>query len=656
MAANDEIIVKFRADVAEANTKLSELESKVNSLSKTFEKGQTKINNSTTKTTASFNTLGHSVNQLTRELPAFTLSAQTGFLALSNNIPMLADQINILRQRNLELVKSGQSAIPIWKSLGSALLSWNTLISLGITLITVYGKEIGDWVSGLFKAEKQLSRTAEIQDKLNKVNEKAIENSLKEKTEMLILLGIAKDTTRNYDERKNAVDKLQKLYPTFLGNLSDEKILTGDVTNEVNKLTESLLKRARAEAAVAEIVENEKKIIQLSKQVKGVTELIKTEENRLALAKKAQELSQYNYRTQESTINASIKSQKDLDNSRKEAASIAAEIADLQAQNNELLKQGADGTAEFIKAENIRSKQRKVEKLEIKEIDDELEQVYITTQKIAEINQDFEFISEQDLANADALKKKWDDIAKLRSLAFNSSIDISSNLVEVANNLTETEIQRIEATKQSELDALDAKLKRGVINEEKYARDKMRIEKSNDDQIKELKAKQLNREKAVASFQAIIKGGLATLQAFLELGPIAGALTALSVASQVAAIQSEPIPQFEKGGIINGKRHLQGGVLIEAEGGEFINNRVSTMRYKEELESANNMTLDKLIHRKYVIPQLKRQEKQIVQSLTNNFNDTNLIASDVKNREILREIRDALRSQNSYKNIRFKNV
>ncbi len=656
MAANDEIVVKFRADVAEANAKLSELESKVKSLSDTFQKGQDKIKNSTNKTTVGFNNLGHSVNQLTRELPAFTNSAQTGFLALSNNIPMLADQINILRQRNLELVKSGQSAIPIWKSLGSALLSWNTLISLGITLITVYGKEIGAWVSGLFKAEKQLTRTAEIQEKLNKVNEKAIENSLKEKTEMLVLLNIAKDTTRNYEERKNAVDKLQKLYPTFLGNLSDEKILTGDVTNEVNKLTESLLKRARAEAAVAEIVENEKKILQLSKEAKEVTKLVQQNEKRFEQNKRITDINLQSYKLQEISINNEIQAQNDLQSSRLKAVSIVAQIADLQAQNNELLKQGADGTAEFIKAENIRSKQRKVEKLDIKEIDDELERVFITTQKISEINQDFEFVSEQDLANAEAIKKKWDDIAKLRSLAFDSSIEISGNLVQVANNLTETEIQRIEAVKESELNALDAKLKRGVINEEKYAREKMRIEKSNDDQIKVLRAQQLNREKAIASFQAIVKGGLATLQAFLELGPIAGALTALTVASQVAAIQSEPIPQFEKGGIINGKRHLQGGVLIEAEGGEFINNRISTMRYKEELESANNMTLDKLIHRKYVIPQLKKQEQKIVQSLTTNFNDSNLIASDVKNRELLREIRDALKSQNSYKNIRFKNV
>jgi len=38
-----------------------------------------------------FNVLGNSVNQLTREMPAFTYSVQTGFMALSNNIPIFTD-------------------------------------------------------------------------------------------------------------------------------------------------------------------------------------------------------------------------------------------------------------------------------------------------------------------------------------------------------------------------------------------------------------------------------------------------------------------------------------------------------------------------------------------------------------------------------------
>ena len=54
--------------------------------------------------------LGNSINQLTREAPAFAVSMQTGILAVSNNIPILADEIANLKRRNTELINSGQKA------------------------------------------------------------------------------------------------------------------------------------------------------------------------------------------------------------------------------------------------------------------------------------------------------------------------------------------------------------------------------------------------------------------------------------------------------------------------------------------------------------------------------------------------------------------
>ena len=42
-----------------------------------------------------FNSLGNSINQLTREMPAFTYSVQTGFMALSNNIPIFSMFVKI---------------------------------------------------------------------------------------------------------------------------------------------------------------------------------------------------------------------------------------------------------------------------------------------------------------------------------------------------------------------------------------------------------------------------------------------------------------------------------------------------------------------------------------------------------------------------------
>lgn len=653
----DDVVVRFRADLGDAQVKLTELEKKVNNLASAYDKANTSINRSNNKTVSSFNTLGNSINQLSREIPAFAITAQTGFLAISNNIPALSDAISQLRAKNEALKASGQASIPIWKSVASALFSWQTAMSVGITLLTLYGKEIVDFISNLFRAEKQITRNAEVQEKLNKISENAINNTLKETTELKILLNITKDTNNSYEQRKNAVDKLQKLYPTFLGNLSDEKILTGDVTKEVNGLTEALLKRARAEAAVAEIVQNEKRINELSKEAVLVAKQIKNSENSVKASQEAADASIYSSRANDFAIKENIRNQKELDSARIKAVDINAEIADLQAQNNALLKQGAEGTKELLKAEKARDpKKQKEINLDIEFMDDELEKVVITSKELFKISQDFNFFTDEDFENAEKIREKWEKIAKTRALAFQTSIDLAGKLTEITGNLTQTEINAIEAKKEAELNAIEEKNKKGSLSDKQYSDNKLSIEKKYDSEIASLKMQQLEREKISSTFQAIIKGGLATLQAFLELGPIGGALTASAIAAEVVAINTAPLPQFEKGGEIKGKRHLQGGVLIEAEGGEFINNRISTMKYKEELESANNFSLEKLIQRKYVLPALKKQGQSFANAIHNNFNDTNLLMSDQKSRELLRDIRDTLKVSNKRQNPRFRNV
>ena len=98
----------------------------------------------------SFNGLSNSVNQLTREMPAFANSAQTGFMAISNNLPILADAIGQLREKNAALNAEGKAGVPIWKSVASALFSWQTAMGVGITLLVTYGKEIGNAIKELF--------------------------------------------------------------------------------------------------------------------------------------------------------------------------------------------------------------------------------------------------------------------------------------------------------------------------------------------------------------------------------------------------------------------------------------------------------------------------------------------------------------------------
>mgnify|MGYP002549496870 CR=1 FL=1 len=117
---------------------------------------------------SAFNGLNVSVSQIVRELPSATMGANMFFLAISNNIPMLVDEINKLRAANKLAMKEGKQGVPILKQLGAAVFSWNSLISVGIALLTVYGKDIVSWIGNLFKGREAAMTMAEAQAEVNK--------------------------------------------------------------------------------------------------------------------------------------------------------------------------------------------------------------------------------------------------------------------------------------------------------------------------------------------------------------------------------------------------------------------------------------------------------------------------------------------------------
>lgn len=114
-----------------------------------------------------FNTLGFSVQQVARELPSLSISASQFFLAISNNLPMLADEITRSKNAYKLAISEGKAATPVWKQLLSSIFSWQTAMVVGITLLTVYGKEVGNFISGLFKSNETMKTSLELQKDVN---------------------------------------------------------------------------------------------------------------------------------------------------------------------------------------------------------------------------------------------------------------------------------------------------------------------------------------------------------------------------------------------------------------------------------------------------------------------------------------------------------
>jgi len=105
------------------------LDTKLKKIDETLGQSQRNVGNYK----SGFNWLGNSINQLTREAPAFAVSLNTGFLALSNNLPILADELARVRRENVELAKSGQPTVSVFRQLLGSLFSFQTLLSVGVT-------------------------------------------------------------------------------------------------------------------------------------------------------------------------------------------------------------------------------------------------------------------------------------------------------------------------------------------------------------------------------------------------------------------------------------------------------------------------------------------------------------------------------------------
>lgn len=93
-----------------------------------------------------WDSLGISISQVVRELPAAAVSLNTFFLGISNNIPMVVDEINRLRRQNELLAAEGKEQISVTRSIVKSLFSFNTVLVVLLTVFSMYGKEIITWI------------------------------------------------------------------------------------------------------------------------------------------------------------------------------------------------------------------------------------------------------------------------------------------------------------------------------------------------------------------------------------------------------------------------------------------------------------------------------------------------------------------------------
>lgn len=115
-----------------------------------------------------FDGLSYSISQLLREAPAAAVSMNTFFLAISNNVPMVVDQIRKVILANKQLKAAGTETVSVVKQIGKSLLSFNAIMMLVVTLLTFFGEDILKWAKKLITGNKIIISTTKALKNLKK--------------------------------------------------------------------------------------------------------------------------------------------------------------------------------------------------------------------------------------------------------------------------------------------------------------------------------------------------------------------------------------------------------------------------------------------------------------------------------------------------------
>lgn len=257
------------ANVQALTGQINGLKAGLKDLQKTKEetaKTQT-IDIDTEAVTRKTNNLKMQFSQVARELPSLAMGPQMFILAISNNLPMLADAIADVRKQNELLAASGQKSVPVWKQLVSSLFSWQTALVAAISLGIVFGKDIANWVKELISGKKAIDNNKEALENYKKAMLDSQQAAQEEIVQLNLLYQAAVDSSKGMNERISAVKELKKEFPQYFKNLSDEEVLVGKAADKYNELATAIMASAKAQAAKETLIKNSKEILDLESKI-----------------------------------------------------------------------------------------------------------------------------------------------------------------------------------------------------------------------------------------------------------------------------------------------------------------------------------------------------------------------------------------------------
>lgn len=262
--------VKIDVDISDLNNRLKAVEAQLQKFSQSAERAA----GSTNKMNAEANRgrlVAFAFGQVVRDAGFFANSFSLGILAISNNIPILIDQLSLS-------VKALQPFAGALSLIGSLLTAGLTIWAYSSQAVKKNKESIDDYIKSL--------------DDVREAQLKGAISADSEIRTLELLRRAAQNETFSKKERLKAVKELQERFPDYYASLSAETIMAGKDAKAHEQLANAIMAVAKAEAYKELIKENKK--VQLADNQKLVDLQAEIIKQKAIIAKSKEEVGSLN--------------------------------------------------------------------------------------------------------------------------------------------------------------------------------------------------------------------------------------------------------------------------------------------------------------------------------------------------------------------------
>lgn len=252
--------IKIGLDVKGLQMQINDAKANISSLTKSINSNSAAQNTNSRATANGSNTL----TQFSR----IAQDAPFGIIGIGNNLTATAESFAYLSQSAGGTGNALKAVIGSLTGVGGILLAVS-LVTTGLTVMAQQGLTVGDVFDKLRGNFDGFAKS------MQEANAEAAKNSSEQITSLNALASISQNVSISMNDRMLAVKELQKTYPAYFGNLTQEQILNGDLKGIIDSVTDALLAKAKAAAyssRISKLAEEEinitEKIIKANKDLR----------------------------------------------------------------------------------------------------------------------------------------------------------------------------------------------------------------------------------------------------------------------------------------------------------------------------------------------------------------------------------------------------